>query len=167
MAENKPVEIIKGALLLERKGKAFYEQVAKQAKHEAVRRIFQMMAREEEQHVEVLTRQYVNLVHDGKLTEMHYESKPIESSQSILSAEIRQQISGADFEAAALSAALGLEERAVQYYSTQAAAAISPLEKELYQWLANWEKTHLKLLVEIDNELKESVWYDNQFWPVV
>jgi rubrerythrin len=38
-------------------------------------------------------------------------------------------------------------------------------EKELYAWLADWEQTHLKMLNEMNKQLMESIWNDNQFWP--
>lgn len=167
MKMNKPVEIIKGALLLERKGKAFYESVARQTQNEAIRKFFDMMAREEAKHVEVLTRQYVSLVREGKLVEQHYDEAPQDMTSSVLTQQIRDEISAASYEAAAISAAIGMEDKAVAYYSRQATEASSDVEKELFQWLANWEKTHLKFLVDIDNDLQESVWYDNQFWPVI
>jgi rubrerythrin len=40
-----------------------------------------------------------------------------------------------------------------------------PNEKKLFNWLADWEKGHLKILNDLDNDLKEKIWYDNQFWP--
>lgn len=167
MKVNQPVEIIKGALLLERKGKAFYESVARQARSEAIRQFFEMMANEEEKHVEILTRQYVTLVREGKLVEQHYDAVPQDTANSVLTGKIKNEITAASYEAAAISAAIGMEDRAVTFYSQQAATAQSGIEKELFQWLASWEKTHLKFLTEIDNELQESVWYDNQFWPVI
>lgn len=165
MKNNQPVEIIKGALLLERKGKSFYQTVASQTKSETVKQIFSMMAAEEEQHVRILTQQYVKLVHEGKLAEMHYDAQPTDVASEVLNQKIRTEINAAGYEAAAISAAIGMEDKAIEYYSSQAEKATSPIEKELFQWLANWEKTHLKLLIDLDNNLREDVWYDNNFWP--
>jgi rubrerythrin len=167
MTINKPVEIIKSALLLERKGKAFYESVARQTRNEAIRQFFDMLAKEEEQHVEVLTRQYVNLVREGTLVEAHYDEVPQDTANSVLTEQIRKEISAASYEAAAISAAIAMEDKAVSFYSQQAAASQSAVEKGLFQWLASWEKTHLKFLVDIDTDLQEAIWYDNQFWPVI
>ena len=52
------------------------------------------------------------------------------------------------------------------YYAGRAKETADAMEKELFEWLANWEKTHLQLLSDIDRELQESVWYDNKFWPM-
>ena len=166
MVENKPVEIIKGAILLERNGMSFYRSVAQQTKFPVVRDVFEMMAQEEETHVSILTVQYQNLVQEGTLQEMPYTADPESISVAVLTKELASNIEQAGYEAAAISAAMGLEEKAVQYYSTCAAEADSETEKKLYFWLANWEKTHLKFLLDIDNEIKEMFWNDNQFWPI-
>jgi rubrerythrin len=167
MTENRPIEIMKGALLLERRGQAFYEGIAQKTESAAVRKIFEMMAQEEAKHVEALTRQYTYFEREGRLAETHYDARPEPISNQILNEKIRSEISAAGYEAAAIAAAIGLEDQAVKYYTREASRATDPVEKELYTWLSNWEKLHLKLLVEIDDELKENVWYDNNFWPVI
>ena len=83
----------------------------------------------------------------------------------VLSEEIKMKISAAGFEAAAISAAIDMEKRAIEIYSSQAGIASDPYEKNLYSWLAEWERSHLKILNELDNELKERIWFDNKFWP--
>lgn len=165
MAGNKPLEIFKGALLLERKGKAFYEHAAQQIQEPMVKKVFEMMANEEKSHIEILTRQYSNLVRDGKLQEFHYDMQPVDIASKILTSELKNEISAAGFEAAAVSAAIGMEDRAVRFYSEQADKSTDAIEKELFTWLANWEKGHLKMLMALDDELKESIWNDNSFWP--
>jgi rubrerythrin len=74
-------------------------------------------------------------------------------------------LSAADYEAAAISAAMSMEEKAIKLYSDRSAEAADPNEKALYQWLADWEKQHLHFLSAIDKELTEQIWHDNNFWP--
>jgi len=83
-----------------------------------------------------------------------------------LTREIVKSISGAGYEAAVISAALDFEKNAVKYYSEHAEAAESAEEKKLFSWLTDWEKNHMLMLARLDNELKEKIWYDNQFWPL-
>ena len=178
MGKEKSIEIIKGAILLEQKGKAFYKQIAEQTSSVAVKEFFENMVVEEESHVKILSEQLKSLKSEGQLKEVKYNVKTNgqlkavtyddntnEISESVLSKEIKKEISGAGFEAAAISAALMMEEKAVTYYSDRAKTVEDELEKELFNWLANWEKGHVKLLIEIDKELQQSVWNDNQFWP--
>jgi rubrerythrin len=84
---------------------------------------------------------------------------------AILSDEIKKQINAASFEAAAISAAMDFETRAVQIYSERALSATDQNEKDMYQMLADWEKGHHFWLHKINEDLKEQVWYDNNFWP--
>jgi len=79
--------------------------------------------------------------------------------------DIKKQISAASFEAAAISAAMDFETRAVKIYSERAEAATDVNEKELYKMLADWETGHNLLLHKLNTDLKEEIWYDNNFWP--
>ena len=166
MGDKQALDIIKGAILLERRGKAFYENTAEKTNSPAVREIFEMMAAEENKHINILTRHFESLLHEGNLSALDYDDKPEDFSVAFLTNKIQEEISAAGYEAAAISAAIAMEDKAVTYYSKRANSTDNPLEKELYQWLSNWEKTHLQLLSKIDNDLQERVWYDNQFWPM-
>lgn len=166
MINEQVLDIIKGAILLERKGKAFYEVTARQSSSEAVREVFETMAAEEEKHIDILSRHFESLVRSGKLSAINYEKTPHEISNAVLTQKIREQISAASYEAAAITAAMSMEDNAVKFYSQRAQVSSDSLEKELFDWLANWEKTHLQFLSELDRALKESVWYDNRFWPM-
>jgi len=44
MENKKSTEILKTAILMEKRGKAFYEKVAEQASSQEVKKIFSMMA---------------------------------------------------------------------------------------------------------------------------
>jgi rubrerythrin len=60
---------------------------------------------------------------------------------------------------------MAMEERAVKLYGERAAETQDPEERKLYQWLSDWENGHLKILMDMDRELTEKIWHDNQFWP--
>ncbi len=164
MENNKSIEILKTAILLEKKGKAFYEKVAEQTQSEEVRKIFKLMAEEEQTHVEFLSKQFASYSKDKTFQKLELKADA-QVVDMILSDNIRKQISAASFEAAAISAAIDMETKAIEVYSKQAAEATDPNEKELFAWLADWEKGHHKILHELNEQLKEDIWYDNQFWP--
>jgi rubrerythrin len=160
------VDILKEAILLERRGKAFYTTCANQTKSEAARKIFQMMADEEDEHIEFLSKQFAHYEKNKKFMKNETTEHPDEDAvMEILSEEIMKEISAASFEAAAISAAMDFETRAVKVYSDRAEQADDPNEKEMYQMLADWEKGHHFWLHKINEELKEQIWYDNNFWP--
>ena len=60
---------------------------------------------------------------------------------------------------------MNMEKKAITLYSERSKTASDEEEKAVYQWLVDWEKTHLQLLSEIDREVTEKIWNDNSFWP--
>ncbi|MCJ7820029.1 MAG: ferritin family protein [Bacteroidales bacterium] len=167
MEAKSTTDILKEAILLEQRGKAFYSTVAAQTKSEAVRQVFSMMADEEEQHIAFLSRQFSHYEKHRTFTENapHEEDPSEEVAMKVLSAEMKTQISAAGFEAAAIGAAIDFETRAVNLYAGRAESATDRNEKETYLMLAEWERGHHKWLMMIDKDLREQVWFDNNFWP--
>jgi len=166
MEHEKVLDILKQAILLEKRGFSFYSNVAEKTDDPDIRRVFQVMADEETLHVKFLSDQFSNY---DKTKSFVKADLPENVSDGIaglvLSEDVKNKISAAGFEAAAIAAAIDMEKRAIEIYSKQAEEATDPNEKELFAWLADWEKTHLKILNKLDEELKEKIWYDNQFWP--
>lgn len=162
-----PTDILKEAILLEKRGKAFYSTAAEQSKSPAAKKIFSMMAEEEDEHIHFLAIQFKAYTKDKKFVKpgAHEEDPNEETVLKILSDDIKKEISAAGFEAAAISAAMDFETRAVKIYSDRAEEATDPLEKETYRMLAEWESGHHKLLHRLNEDLKEQVWNDNSFWP--
>ncbi len=166
MNEDRSTEILKNAILLEKRGHAFYDKVAQQAAAEPVRRFFALMAEEETRHIEILSDQFKAYRSQGRFIPSDAPSDPgFESAAAILSKEVKRQIAAADYEAAAIAAAMTMEQNAIKIYSQRAADAEDPNEKALYGWLADWEKQHLDTLAEINREVTEQIWHDNSFWP--
>jgi len=166
MSTNGSLEIIKTAILMEKRGKAFYEKVAEQSQSETVREFFTLMASEEEKHIHVLGEQFKAYHGQNKfVTSVDAYQASSEFASKILTQEVKNKISSAGFEAAAISAAIAMEKNAVALYSDRAENSDNPEEKQLYDWLAGWEKEHLNFLIDVDKELKEKIWFDNQFWP--
>ncbi len=166
METNKALDILKQAILLEKRGFSFYTTVARQTTDADIRKVFQIMADEETLHVKFLSDQFA--YYDKNKTFLKTDLPDFNNdgiASLVLTEEVKKKISAAGFEAAAIAAAIDMEKRAIEIYSAQASQAADPAEKELYAWLADWEKTHLKVLNELDNELKEKIWFDNQFWP--
>ena len=154
------------AILMEKRGHAFYSKVAEQTADPEIKHIFLTMADEENKHIKFLSEQYINYekyhaFRKVELTDLANEG----FSTLILTEELKIKISSAGFEAAAISAAIEFEKKAVEVYSKHAETASDANEKALYKWLSDWEGGHLAILSRMDNELKEKIWNDNQFWP--
>lgn len=166
MEENTTLDILKQAILLERRGKAFYENIAEKTENKAVQEVFDMLAKEEQKHIQTLSEQFKAYRKDKNfLSGDLYEKDTSSVVSSVLTREIKEKISAAGFEAAAISAGIAMEERAIQLYAKSAQTESDSKAKALYEWLATWERGHLNMLLDIDKALKEKIWFDNQFWP--
>ncbi len=165
MAETKSMNILKNAILLEKRGKALYESFARHSSNRDISDFFSMMAKEEQSHIELLSEQFLHFNKTGSFMDQDLEGMR-STIDRILTTKIVSAIGTADFEAAAVSAAINMEQKAIKVYSEQAQATDDPEEKKLYKWLSEWENKHLDYLQKIDERLRENIWFDNHFWPM-
>ena len=165
MEENITIEILKTAILLERRGKAFYLKVASQTKDPDVKQIFEIMAEDQDELLKVLSEQVAYYSQNQAFKIIKLPKASGTTVSEILSTKIKENISAASYEAAAISSAIDMETRAIAVYTERAKQSTIPEEKKFYQWLADWEKGHYDILFELDSELKEKIWFDNGFWP--
>lgn len=161
------IDVLKQAVIMEHRGKALYTKVAEQTQSVDVRKIFSIMADEEQLHIDFLLKQFKNYKKTGSFDVISFEEDASNEHIAglILTDSIKKDISGAGFEAAAISAAIDMESKSIEVYASRAREATDPNEKELYEWLANWEKGHHKMLLDLNKQLTEQIWYDNNFWP--
>ncbi len=152
---------------MENRGRSLYQMVANQTPSADVKNIFKTMADEEQVHIEFLSKQFAFYKKNQTFDTNQLEKMAAEDAiaNAILTEKIKNDISGAGFEAAAISAAIDMENKSIEVYQQRAGESTDPNEKELYQWLADWEKGHHKLLLELNRQLTEKIWYDNNFWP--
>jgi rubrerythrin len=165
--ENQALSIIKKAILMEARGKALYQEVAQKTASPEVQHIFELMAAEEQTHIDYLAEQYKSFSHDKTFIKQDFKNSDTDDTiaKLILNPAIKDQISGAGFESAAITAAIDMETKAIEIYSKWAAESADENEKALFSWLAEWEKSHYEMLIKLDKELTEKIWFDNQFWP--
>lgn len=166
MDKSNTLTILKHAFLIERKGKSLYEKAMAHSTDEAVKAFFKELVDDETEHMNILEKQFKSYMKSGKFMAGGYEEDgskvaPVE----ILDDTLKDKINAADFEATAITAAIGFEQKAVKMYAQRAEEAEDPEEKKMYHWLSVWEQTHLKKLVALEESLIENVWQDNNFWP--
>ena len=126
MPSTHTVEILKSAILLEKKGKAFYGQVAAQASHPEVKRFFELMADEEVQHINILTGQFKSYRDTERFTPVDTPDTADNIADKVLTSDLVDAIAAADYEAAAISAAMAMEKKAIRLYADRAATAEDP-----------------------------------------
>ncbi|HOW51630.1 MAG TPA: ferritin family protein [bacterium] len=165
MTDAKTIDILKQAILGERRGAALYDQVAKQTKNPKMAEFFKGMAEEEKGHEALLAAQLKSAMNGKPFTAAQMNDFGKKVTTAFISRETIAGINAAGFEAAAIASAINLEKNAVEFYGKRADAATDDNEKKLYRWLSDWEKGHLDMLNKMDQDLTESVWDSNQFFP--
>lgn len=166
MEKSNALNILKNAFLMERQGKTLYETARDKAEDEAVKSFFDSLARDEQEHMAILETQFKSIMKSGKFAAGGYETDgAAETPPDILDKNLKDKINAAGFEATAITAAVGFEQKAVDLYGARAETATDPEEKKLYQWLSTWEQTHLKKLLALQEDLQQQIWDDNSFWP--
>ena len=101
--ENTLVNILKSAILMEKRGKSFYKKVSELAEDAEVKKIFTIMAKEEDVHIRFLSEQFAHLAGYKELKLISYKGNDEEGSiaDMILSKDLKKKISASGFEAAA------------------------------------------------------------------
>lgn len=161
------LDILKQAIMLEKRGHAFYKKVADQAKDAQVQTFFNDLANEEVTHIKLLSDQFKAYNSTGRFKgDLFDDQAQSQVSEVVLNKEMQEKISAAGFEASAIAAAISMEQRAIDLYSKQAGVATDSEEKKVYTWLATFERDHLNSLMAIDRALLDDVWEDNHFWPM-
>ena len=93
MSEDRSTEILKNAILLEKRGHAFYSKVAQQAEGEAVRNFFQLMAEEEANHIRILSEQFKSYRSSKKFRPGDYaEQAEFKTTTAILTQDLKRQL---------------------------------------------------------------------------
>jgi len=159
-------DILKEAILLEKRCKTFYNNVAEKSDSPAAKKIFEMMAHEEDEHIKYLTSQFKHYIDNHNFIKPDAPTEDREETVilKVLTEQLKKEINAASFEAASISSAMDFEMRAVKLYSERAGEATDPNEKELYKILAEWESGHQYMLHELNDALREEIRYDNNFW---
>ncbi len=165
--DDRRQDALKGAMLLEQRGQAFYRSAAEQTEVPEVRKMFELLAEEEQRHRQTLAKVYEELQRTGTFSAPSREGTATDVAGTVLSPEVMAEISSASYEAAAVYAAMALEERAVAYYREQEEAATDKAEQDLYRWLAEWETGHLNALMGMEEDLRQRIWHDQNFWPLL
>ncbi|MCX7697153.1 MAG: ferritin family protein [Bacteroidales bacterium] len=160
-----PEDVLKEAILMEKRGQALYNEVSHKSPDPDVKRIFSLMAEEEAMHAAFLSEQLKSFLKNKNFVKLDLKEEVSTLTELIINTNLKDKIEAASFEGAAISAAIELETKSIEVYKKQAKEAIDPHIKEMFEYLARWENTHYEILLKLDEQLKEKIWFSNEFWP--
>jgi len=161
------LKAIKDAVMVEVKGQQLYNHAAQQADDAAAKAMFEMLARDEDDHVRILMTQYKSLMEDGKLNLDDVHPAEVDhGSGTVITDDFKRSLKKGKFEMAVISIGCDLENKAIAYYKEHAAKAEDPQLKQLFTWLTEWEDGHLEQLLELEKIYQDAYWADQGFSPM-
>ncbi len=161
------LDILKKAYQIEVEGYAFYSMVADRADKPAVQELFEKLAQDEVEHKAYLREISKNYRTSGAAAFAISRREPGVTAlrDKIFTRQFRQQAEGASFEFSALSIGMQLESRAISHFTQAARNANEAEVKSFYEFLADWEKTHLDALKDLYDGVREDFWSEGGFSP--
>ncbi|MEJ5376165.1 MAG: ferritin family protein [bacterium] len=167
ISQRAQLDAVKRAIMLEIHGLRFYEVAAQRCTNEVARELFKDLAQDEVRHRQELQRQFKHLL-KGEKAEFTGEAphKDLRFKDPVIGPDLKQRVEETWFDSAALSIGIMLEKKAMDYYRKRQLASTDKAVKELFGWLAEWEKAHLDRLMALERAMREEIWNEAQFWPL-
>jgi rubrerythrin len=160
------VEALQIALDTEKKGYRFYKIAASSTSDPEGRHVFEQLAKDEIEHMGVFATLYRSLTNDEPW--MTYEEAVTKFGETppdqiifpeISDDEVQEEFNDLD----ALREALQFEEKAVSFYSGQAAGCDDERARSFYESLIEIEKGHVKIVqAELDSLMNTGIWLGYQ-----
>ena len=165
--KSAPLKAIKDALMVEIKGNELYSHAAQKATHPDVKAMFEMLARDEVKHLEILQAQFKSLMKDGHVDLSVIDPSEVEkSTREIITEGFQKSVERRDFEMAVISIGCDLEASAISHYKKKAAETDDKDLKQLFDWLVKWETRHLEQLRAVESFYQEGYWAERGFAPM-
>ena len=159
-------DVLKRAILLEMNGKEFFAMAAKTSTSPVARELFEHMVKEEEHHLHILKLTFQRHLDAGKVILPSEDELAFGFQDPILDKSFLEELKNSNFDSSAISIALTLEERAFKFYQKEEQLATDPEIKTLFTWLTDWEMEHHRKLLALEEDFREEVWNDSNFWPM-
>jgi rubrerythrin len=151
------LKVLKEAIRVENDGYHFYRIAAQKTDDSKGKRVFASLAQDELDHGSMLKGLYQAIENAGEPKfdrKKWMKKKPRTRSKSpIFTAEFKGKIKGEHFALSALRIGQLLERDSIDFYSKNAKRAKHPELKSLLNFMVQWERDHLKALVDQENFL--------------
>lgn len=151
---------------MEREGKAFFEDVGKNAKHQRTRDTFMSLVKQEQRHMDILGEELRRLeqgkdwasLRDMKASAPTYPKLSVFKDKDIRRKKFDPEAGELD----ALKFGIEIEQKSIDYYRKAGLESEEPKARELFNWLVGEEGGHLTILnAEYEYRTKSGFYYDN------
>ena len=148
---GKAIGALKMAIRIEQNGYRFYRRAAEETDDSKGKELFSSLADDEEAHESIVKTRLKALERDGEWKRVAAEEwpdpSPFMGEDPIFSRErIAEGVHDYTSELSALRMAYLIEKNAVEFYTKAARETQDPVGKAMYQDLADWERSHQRVL---------------------
>jgi rubrerythrin len=167
---KKAVGALRMAIRVEQNGYRFYRRAAEETDDPKGKELFNSLADDEEAHESILRSRLKALEGGGEWTDVAAEEwpskSPFDEEEPIFSRQrVEEGVHDYTTELSALRMAYLIEKNAVAFYTKAARETEDPIGKAMYQDLADWEKTHQRVLEQEYRFLADRFKLDIGFAP--
>lgn len=154
---EKAQEILQSAMNMEKDGREFYLKSARNSQTSVARNLFEVLAKEEIVHQEVISEIYEAIKAGNEWPDLRITPVHAENAENIFSAALKdpQQEKAAADDLEAVKIALKMEERAFKLYSDRAKESTHRAEEQFYLALAREEQNHIISLRDTEEYLTD------------
>ena len=159
-------DAVKTAILTEMQGYELYKGAAERTTDPEARRMFHLLAQEEETHKQMLHEQFRSLLQDRKFVAPP-SAEHGEGFESLIADEQwRGSLQFGTMELSVVSIGASLEARAIALYRKCAEETGDPEGRKIFEWRIRWEEDHLKWMQWREEDLKQRFWAEQGFSPM-
>jgi rubrerythrin len=166
-SRNAVIEVLLRAMQAETDGYLFYQSAAKNSDDPDGKHAFEMMAKDELDHLHFLKAQHKALTESGEpdaKLKIGHPPGDLEK-QPMFSDDFKSRVTQAHNEMSNLSIGIQLEQAQIDFYKRQAEEASHPVIKAFLNELAEWEQAHYHRFIRQQESLKEDYWFKGGFYP--
>lgn len=171
MDKEKVLEVLRRGMSTELWGQRFYQEAIGRTQAEDGKKVFQSLVEEENKHLDILRGQYAAVSGSTEWVSIQQAqalAASVDPTQIFPQASSAEQLipAGAT-DAQALQLAMDFEKRGYDFYTQEAAQAVSAEAKTMWEYLAKAENLHFAFLQKTHEYLTTNgVWYfDEQELP--
>ncbi len=164
--DKEALSAVKIALSLEREEADYYRLAASKTQNPRGKKVFQLLAEEEEKHLEALKKQVESV--EGKNTwlsdEELFDKLVCKTLKRTKPCDLIPDSPGSDSDGIqALEKAIEIEKKSIEFYERAACDIKHDSASKMFHFLIESEKEHLRELeIQLTFLSSQGIWYDNE-----